>query len=355
MAVKRIATKFNITTPDVRTVYLKKVVKQKARYLQLPASYNNDILNKDIKAGAGIYGTFPETLKLNSTQYNVILSPTEEDGLRAVSYLAGIHAVEDGYEHAQWTEDTPIEEGEIDFLELDEELKNMFSDDDMEEMKVDFLESFERIPLVTISEVVAQEREGNPNFASGFYNMEMQSNAKKYKPWWDTCTEEAIGIAVSNNIKFGLFGEETLSDEDIESLQRFSENRRVYVLIVGEEVDEQDCSVTRLLLDYTANCFKVESKEGALLKYYRCLLENEAARRGFTFSKAMDVPTLTEKLSAIDKEYPCDRFSKIMDYLVHINAPKCLKAKDFERLGLKNMLERLTKADSTLEAELVGM
>ena len=46
-----------------------------------------------------------------------------------------------------------------------------------------------------------------------------------------------------------------------------------------------------------------------------------------------------------------------MDYLVHINAPKRLQAKDFERLGLKSMLDRLSgdNAKNAIETELVGM
>ena len=80
MAKKR---KFHLTKPDIRVRYLGSDNKQKVEYLRLPADFGEDMLMEDIASGAEIYKSFPETLRLSDTRYNIITAPTEEDGLRA--------------------------------------------------------------------------------------------------------------------------------------------------------------------------------------------------------------------------------------------------------------------------------
>ena len=89
---------FNIAVPNVRTIYLGKNPKQRVMFIELQEIRGQETLEEDIKTGAVIYQPFLEELKHKTTKYNIITAPTEEDGLRAVQYLADIHASQKGYE-----------------------------------------------------------------------------------------------------------------------------------------------------------------------------------------------------------------------------------------------------------------
>ncbi len=349
---------FHITVPDVRTTYLGKGVRQKASYLQLPNDFGEKLFQEDVKAGAEIYEPFCDTLKLKDSQYNVILTPTQEDGLRAVAYLAGIHAEKEGYEKEQWKDEHVGADGPS-FCEFDETIDELLEDDEEEDCEEEcvYEESFDRIPLLALDEVAAQERRNDPTFSFNMFNMAMDSNVKQMKPWWIDCLEQSVCLIHDHAEGLMMFSGESLRDDEIECLKRFHNNEHIYIVIVGEAITEEDTSITKFILDYTANCFKTESDEKTISRYYTALLRAEAAKRRFTFSKTVDVPLLTEKLSRIDRQFPCGRFSKIMDYLIHINAPKCLKSKDFDRLGLKNLIEQVSADEvvNSMETELVGM
>ena len=189
---------FNITSPDIKTVYLGSGSKQKARYIQLAKGFGEDQLDEDIKSGAVIYEPFRETLSLKQTRYNVITAPTEEDGLRAVAYLAGVYASRSGMEDANLDGSAFDEERFHEEISFDEEFffedENDFFEDDS-----DYVESFDRIPVIEIEEVVAQENSNNPRFSNGFYHMEMQTNANRPRPWWMDCMDRSVCV-IKNNV-----------------------------------------------------------------------------------------------------------------------------------------------------------
>ncbi|MCR5232932.1 MAG: AAA family ATPase [Lachnospiraceae bacterium] len=356
---KKIRKGFGITTPDVKTIYIGKGHKQKAKYLQLHADFGRKQFDEDLAAGAKIYGSFTEVLKLNTTRYNLITAPTEEDGLRAVAYLSGIFAEEKGYDDYELDEGF-YEDGsykkEIDL----EDPEYTFDDDELweDDNYETYQESFDRIPIINISDLESDDNTNNKGFGFGVFNMELQNNGRREKPWWTDCCDHSVCI-IKNCYSFGYgpFSPTKLMPPEIDSLKRFSGNENVFVVVISKDMPEDDFSITTAALEYTANSFRVEDKEPVKAAYYRKLLEDVAWRRGFSFSKEVDMELLADKLGRINREYPCREYEKIMDYLIHIDAPKRLKSDCFDRLGLDKLINKLSsgRTDRTLEAELAGM
>lgn len=355
---KKIRKRFCITTPDVKTIYIGKGHKQKAKYLQLHADFGRKQFVEDLAAGAKIYGSFEEVLKLNTTRYNLITAPTEEDGLRAVAYLAGIFAEEKGYDDHELDEGF-YEDGsykkEIDL----EDQEYTFDEDELwEDDSYDaYQESFDRIPIINMNEVEFAENRNN-GFGFGVFNMELQNNGRRERPWWTDCSDHSVCLIKDfHSNEFEPFSFTKLTTSEIDCLKRFSGNENVFVVVISKDISEDDFSITTAALEYTANSFRVEDKEQDKAAYYRKLLEDVAGRRGFSFSREVDLELLADKLGRINREYPCKEYEKIMDYLIHIDAPKRLKSDSFDRLGLDKLINKLSfnRTDSTLEAELAGM
>ncbi len=356
---------FNIATPNIRTIYLGKSMKQKARFIELQENKGKEAFEDDIKAGAAIYTPFLEELKRLPTKYNIITAPTEEDGLRAVQYLAGIHAAQDGYEtdpddNLYTGEEFSLEytfgEDEDDFnFELDD-VDECDVDDEFEDLSVHYEESPNRIPVIPIYEVLNQEIGSSGQFGFGSFNLEMQNNTRNPKPWWNDCSEYSVCLIKNMDNECLFLEPEALSEGEISSINRFDHCEHVYILVVGDQFAENDYSISTAILDYTANCFRVDQNQALMKDYYKKLFLYEAGKHGFSLSNTLDSAVLAEKLSRIDKNHPCSRFEKVMKYLIHIKAPHTLKAHDFESLGLKKFLNAESDDDAeNIDEKLVGM
>ena len=359
--------KFNISTPDVRTVYLGKTMKQRARFIQLKEGLSGDELEKDIKAGAAIYKPFLEELKHTPTRVNIVTASTEEDGLRAVQYLAGINAWKNDYD---LSDDDPYndecfsrefdmegDDGDFEFeIEDEEESWDENFEDEEETDDSFFREGCSRIPIIPIGEVVNQEFTNKNQIGFGAFSLEMQNNTRTPKPWWEDCVSDPVCIVKNHTDNSFFYAEEVLSPVEISCLKRFDSNENVYLLVVSDSLKEDDYSINTAILDYTANCFRVDQNQEAIKSYYKELLLYEAGIYGFKFSKNLNIPVLAEKISKIDKNYPCSRFEKVMKYLRHVKAPNTLKADSFESMGLKKLLETDTgDGIGSMETELSGM
>ncbi|MBR4760058.1 MAG: AAA family ATPase [Lachnospiraceae bacterium] len=348
---------FHILAPDVRTIYLGEGAKQKVRYLQHPEVFGSKVFEEDLAAGADIYASFDTTLALKPTTYNVITAPTFEDGARAVLYLDGIYAQMEGFTNHDRGEDYAAEiyQRETDLLNGDYLIDVDDLDDDGEQH---YEESFDRIPLIEIRDVISEERAGNPFQGFGAFSVEYRNNGKRVQPWWIDCRHEAVCI-VQNKAFGGLdpFCNETLDASELECLQRFSGNRKVYLLVVDPQLADDDYSISTAMLDYTANCFRVEQTKDILLRYHRKLFLSVAKEYGFSFHKSLDADLLADKLGRIDHQNPCDVYTKIMRYLTHVGCAKTLRPQDFESLGLRKMITQFQEGKSVgkMDDVLIGM
>ena len=367
---KEEAKEFCVMTPDVRTEHVGTRIKQRVNYLYLPKGvFCKEALQKDIEAGAALYQPYLETLKRKDTRVNIITAPTYEDGLRAVSYLAGVHAIIDECYDVECDEeeDEPLDEmtlseieednGDAGLADIEYDLEDLFGDEDWDpEMSDDegfesevgkFSESYRKIPLINLCEVARYDNMNDGLGGSGmsFFNMQVRTRVDQNAPWWTKCEKEAVCVYLKDDMGFfgcfgtaGVYNGVTLDDQSIECLKHFQTNRRVYVLLETGFIPEHDISIQKTMLEYTANYFCTESKKETRLPYYQKLLVATAQKYGFRFSSQIDLPLLTEKLGGIDGHFPCGKFEKIMKYFQHVEAEKLLKPNDFKELGLSTMI-----------------
>ena len=87
---KKTTSKLHITTPNVKTVSLGGRKKQKASYIQLRTGFGSGFLVEDCREGAKIYEPLLDVATAKDSRFHIITAPTEEDGLRAVEYLAAL-------------------------------------------------------------------------------------------------------------------------------------------------------------------------------------------------------------------------------------------------------------------------
>lgn len=385
----------NIATPDVQSIYLGKGFLKEARYLQLHAGYGQKSLKEDVKNGAKPYAPFLETLTQDETQYNIITATNEEDGLRAVAYLESWYLENEGEEIE---EEDPFSIGdsqrngtasEKDGAATktgsevsDQDLEDIFDDidpfgldqmhsdfdaineflgeedeDDCEDEDIEFLETSSRIPIVPLNELADDNRPYDLPF--GGFDLQMNQHASAERPWWTNYGSGAVCILKSNVCANSFFigSCETISQDEIKSLKYFKENSRVYVVVIPNVISSMDYSVNSCMLEYTANNFIIDSKPQVMDPYALLLLKDSARRHGFAFSDNLDLTMMAKKLSMIDPQYPSAKFDKIMDYLVHIKAPKILTGAEFEKIGLTKMIQKFSPAPqgASLEWDLVGM
>ena len=352
---KKMTTKLHITTPNVKTVSLGGKEKKKASYIQLREGFGVDCLYEDCREGAKIYEPLLDAATANDSQFHIITAPTEEDGLRAVEYLAGIFAEQDGYLDEQLEDYESILNGTC---TNPEEAELYFDPDDSYEdgEEPGYAENFDRIPIIKMNDALRQDSDNcNPDFW-GMMSMQHMNNTKQERPWWRDCAEGDVCI-VSNPGTDSIFRGVVLAEPEIKCLWQFKSNRHVYVLAVGTDIEEEDYSVTSAVIEYTAACYRIAGSDAQMSDYYKSLFTEQAKGHGFCFEKDLDVRNLSDKFAKIDPNHPCSRYEKIMDYLVFINAPKTLNISNFEKLGIGKMSDKTECSSSTgkLEHDLVGM
>ncbi len=336
---KKKAEGFHIASPGIRTIYLGEGRRQKARFIELGGGFGKQQLTDDIRSGAQIYKPLEETLGLKPTKYNVISAGTEEDGIRAVEYIAGIHS-----QQADYSE-----------FEISDDVFEFSIEDDEDNEWGEYNESFNRIPIIDFEELKALDGGNSTHIGMGNFSLEMIGVVNNVKPWWMNCTDNSVCVILNRAKQGSQFGG-SAPEQDFDCLSRFAENDHVYILVIDEGSESEDYSITRLVLDYTANHYRVDKRKDAVSAYHSLLLVEQAKRHGFTFDDSMDVQVLTERLSRIDRQYPCAMFGKIMDSLIQNNANKTLGAGDFDKLGLDRLAGKAGRDDAgSMDSDLVGM
>lgn len=351
---------FHLLTPDVKTIYLGTGARQRASYLQLPDQFNRNFLEEDVKNGAVMYENLLENEEL--TQYNIITANNLEDGYRAVTYLAGLQAVSEDPEETFDTKDTDclLWEGcdkEYSFDEGNSE-DSWEEDPDLYEDENCYLEDIKRLPLIPIHEITNLEEQFMAHQFMGNYTLEFQNNNNRRPPWWADCTEESVCIVVQRQAS-GNYGfmdmmpasaGTLLNDQEIRSLKRFAANRHVYLLLIGDNIQKDDISISRAMLDYTADYYYLNQSAAQCRKYHHALFQCMLQKYDYSLSSTVDSVLLAEKLAMINPGFPCASFENVMLYLKHIHAKSKLDSSDFRRFGLEQTIQK--RPDSRINEDL---
>ena len=308
-----------LLTPVTKTVFLGYHASQKASYLQLPKNYREDLLEEDIKNGASIYKPCAAESG-NFSNYTIISAPTQEDGYRAVLYLASQAAAANCEEE-----------------DKDDEIEDYTPTKDPSDEYIHYEEDFSRIPLIPSCDLTDYDAPSSDNTFGMALQMEMQKNNMRRTPWWMDCSINAVCI-VEHSADDPFFRLAAVCDSTIENLKRFEHNEHVYVLIIGSDISTDDFSISKTMLEYTAPYYNLQCEESELKAYHHKLFEDLTLQYKLSFSKNTDTRLLSEKLASIDPDRPCATYEKTLKYILHTNAKLPVTPDIFKKMGLSQMV-----------------
>lgn len=311
-----------LLTPVTKTVFLGCHASQKASYLQLPENYQEDLLEEDIKNGASIYKPCAAESG-DFSNYTIISAKTEEDGYRAVLYLASKAASDNGYYEES---DDDEEEGIPEYTPAKATSGEY----------IHYEEHFARIPLIPASDLMHYDDSDSDSAFGTFYQMEMQKNNQQNEPWWLDCIFRPVCIVETVSNYFG--GSQAVGNSTIEALKRFGNNQHVYLLIIGSDISADDFSISKAMLEYTAPYYDLQCEEAELKAYHHKLFQDLTLQYGVSFSKNTDTRLLSEKLASIDPDSPCATYEKTLKYILHTNTKVPVTPDVFKKMRLSQMI-----------------
>ncbi|MCR5626045.1 MAG: AAA family ATPase [Lachnospiraceae bacterium] len=372
---------FKLLKPDIRKGYMTddkngevKGQKEKFRYLHISPDYDESLLESDIRSGAVQFkGCLEYARSGEINDFTIIRCDTEEEGLKAVTYMEACRGFEDPMD-----EDVkPEEEG---YSELDYD---------------------NNILIVDMKEITAYEnRNEGPVFGESF---SMQSNREiaKKDPIWldyegkviivDTYMDNGDNEIVLLNHDYPAFG--PMGDTERyhwhEYFERFTEyGEGIYYLLVRdvglsglfesdkETVDEEDdgifpgvfnpfanrikdYSLCKLLLRYTADMLKLEAKQEEKEKYYIELFKGFLANYSYNTEKGFPMKKTVRNICFIDKS-PAEAMDLVLRYIKHkYKDVKTISGKMFTEAGVLSDVIRESgdkrKKENLSVDDLVGM
>ena len=403
------ARKLSLLKPDKKTVYLESGKGQEVNYLQISTDLNLKSLQSDVKLGAAQYKECLEFAEKKPSRVVLIDCVNEEEGLMAASYLAGVYnwkddaykdilsspfaVLDDGIPNnaSEEIEETTIED--YDEMERCNGYGDAFPDFDSptDEYETSFWEESPcKLPVIKFAELVMySNRMENSIYSEGPVFTNGVQNANNVKPYWLTARREPVCIVADMKWGFGMYGfggfgfggnETNL----VKELRRFSENRHVYVVLVGEKntensnntflgmSDEDDFSevdgmdlrqevICEMILEHTAGTVKIGASEDAYKKYYQTLFENWAMSFGVKLEKRFPKQEIAMQIVSMRYENKSEQMEKVFRYVLSTEREgEVLTKKDFEILKRFRVLgieknEEKKKADTKLDTMLVGM
>lgn len=375
--------KFNLIKPDLRTGYLKNENRSKVTYLNIDPEWDKDTLEEDIKMGAAQFKSIIELTEKNPSRYVIVETDNEEQGLLAVSYLAGIHNSEEGVYSEEFecdTEDFMSDCFESDVEDFEYEITSEEYGYEGDEYETRWVEVPYRIPVINLEEIKIYLRENvfNP-VAFNSFNMLASENRKNEFPYWFNCESEPVCILVNSIYSF--------SQEDVKLLKKFSNNRHVYIMIVNKnnEVyseedddmeDEEDMlpfgfsgnpalclknRVNELLLEYTARMIKIglEKDKQNKEKYYNNVFDSWLIEYGLTVKRGFRKKKLVSEILKMMREDKCTLIEKVILYAKRdVDESGCVSEKDFAILSQFGCADKKTQKQTALtmlDNNLVGM
>lgn len=352
--------KLNLLKPNKKTVYLNYGKGQEVNYLEIDEYLKRESLEEDVKNGATQFKECLELAKKKPSQFVIIECDNEEEGLKAVHYLAAAYNEAEGEVCCEDLDSAPAnccEEKTL--LDLSDFERDFEIDEDgdfapcEEDEYLGWEESAYRIPIIPFGELTRYENDHfsripfsmNDTFSAGIAH-----NPQK-EPYWLSLRREPVCIVANNyyfNSPFGFGG----SGEEgclCKELRRFEKNRHVYVVIIrnmnncyeddfddcfgDDEWEEQDATkqnICETILEYTASLITVKEEEKAKEKYYCELFDSWAEHFKVVFSKGFPKREVALQIARMNNPNKAALFEKVYRYVLNQeNVGEVLKKEDF--------------------------
>ena len=390
--------KLSLLKPDKNTVYLEFGKGQEVNYLHISPKLDRDSLERDVKAGAVQFQECLEYTEKRPSQMIIIDCQNEEEGLMAVSYLAGVHNWKDGVyedvepdEYDEYDEDIEYyasedrEDYDLEDFEGWENVLDEENEDEEDPETYDWHESPCRIPIVTMSQLIDYSNNGMSCYSEGPVFMGGQQNGNSRKPYWLTVRKEPICILVdlTQPIGFGFMGFQSDKETRIsKEMKRFVKNRHVYVVVIGSPLAKKETTsfdddeeswesvglslpqqvISELILEYTAGTVKVDCEEEERKKYHTLLFENWAYELGMKLEKRFPKREITEQIVSMRNSNKSELIEKVYRYVLSQDRESNVLKKDdfsilkrFRTLGVSASEKEKQKSVQKLETTLIGM
>ena len=388
-----------ILRPDVRYRYMGYKGREKIEYLSIPKDIDISDLSAAIKGGASQFKEIKSLVENDKpmSNYIVITADKRENAFMAVMYHAACMNQISG--DFSWEEeddrdadrDTSPEDNTDDWLDEDhfvdpEEawIRSLTNDykGDPDEDYVAWEDDLYSIPLIPMTDFnfKASRKDENPYFFNQF-SMMGQNETINPRPYWELMEKTAVCIYDNtpddeNGFFVGDFG---LSDEAIESLSIFSNNRFVYIIYIkqrGEDNDhnirpfdelaetqfitEAERSRNRMVLAHVAEEISVVNSNKD--KYIRYLLNQNVQKMGYSLIKGFAYGNMIKRIKQMERSQYAVVVERLVQYCLRRrkDKDKTLKTEDFDFLerfvrSFKSKESYTRGARKRLETNLIGM
>ena len=380
--------KLNLLKPDKRTLYLNHGKGQEVNYLHISEDLTLASLEQDVKAGAALFKDTLETASRKPSQFVVIKSKSEEEGLMAVSYLAGTYnsnrrIPEEDEADELWNCEKETKELDIEDFEKDFSLD---FEEDCEDASEDWCESPYRIPIITLQQLQQYKNMTFSHMAENNHFINGVAVNPLKEPYWLSATRESVCILVKPDaFSVEFFGNFVPIAGLCNELKRFERNKHIYVVVItGEDTDEEDETVNapvvedsedymdsvmterqaicEIVLEYTAALVEVKCNKEALIDYYATLFENWAEEMEVSLAKDFPVREMTVRVTAIRNKNKSELMEKVYKFVLAqdgVGTVLCSKnfeiIKKFRLLGLDDEPGNENKSIRKMEQSLVGL
>lgn len=364
--------RLHLLKPNLCTGYLEDGNGQRVEYLQLDPGIGEKELSEDVKLGAKQFAECEKLLKKGGSRFVIIDCKTKEEGLAAVSYLAGARLTEKEIPFVNLEEprDFVTKKKELtntrmqgewdDDFQDDWDLEEDFFEEDEEEEGTSWEEVPEKIPVIDFTNI-ADHSDHQSSYMRGPFRM-MGDTKPGQKPYWFSLKKESVCIThYSKNLFPDLKSNANLLD-------RFLSNKYVYFLSIRgkKEADEfyvPDTSEENvnqellcLALSYTADIVSVNTTQEGYVEYENLLFDSWTNKYDYQVARSFPKREVVKKIISINDREPSITMEKVMLYLRKDCWKTKLTKEDFAFLQ-KFATNTETEKDpqKALESDLVGM
>jgi len=359
--------KLHLLKPEFKTCFLNDGRGEKVKYIHINDQLTRKCLDEDVAAGAK---QLEELKKLvdktdgNMSRIVILRGDNEENLQMAATYLAAVCNEKMGYNTDYDEEDELLEDEADDFFEAYEE--------DGENPE-DWYESPFKLPLIDIEELQRADNGDNfSSFGNDFMSIGMQQNQNR-QPFWMSCRKEPVAIIIRRN---GFYSANFAS-----CLERFQNNRQIYLLIVEEwnvprfaglEDDEEtefasnhwEQQILQLLLETTADVAWVKKEEKELETYRTLQFENWVDSFGMKLAAKFPKKEITKRITSLRDRKKSALIEKVLKYIQKERRKETSVPLAPEEFDVLRQFQCITDKDpdaknrnymKQLETELVGM
>ncbi|MEI3283331.1 MAG: AAA family ATPase [Enterocloster sp.] len=355
------STKKNLIVPKLKKQTLGKINPQKAEYLYISRDFCKSGFAQILKDGGEQFKEIQKFINNpREPQYILVHASKLEEGYLAISLLAGIYneinqrgewedGMSDGNEKTEPFGATPTEPG------------------------IQWSESWQCLPIIPYNEADDYYNWHEDSFSAfGSSFMASQKTNDTFVPYWTENEDKPVCITMNDS---GFF----MWQRIIETLNNFSSNEQVYILILHEENNfdsinsfggfggfdtfesDSDKNLNQIILSLTAEELVIP-KTRSVSFYYENIWKQMVKSSGCRLERKFPVHDFLLDIEKMNKEFSYEFLDKILKYVLRNREHGILRKNDFQFMdrfaGKRDSLEQQTESRSAircLKEDLIGM